>query len=590
MKYSNQKKDEAKSLYLKGHKVPEIEKQLKIERRTLYLWIKNDGWNIVLNREDTRYTIKKRIRLLAERENKTELEIKELDHLIENLIKIENLYSRLSSKSDNSDNSDRSDTSGKKRRGRKAKKNDFSDLDETGLMENFFDGLFDYQHDCWEHLDERIRNILKSRQIGMTWYFAREAFTNALLTGDNQIFLSASRAQSDVFREYIKFFALDWFDVELTGKDKIELITPKGVATLYFLSTNSSTAQSYHGHVYIDEYFWIPKFKTLKKVATAMASQKRWRKTFFSTPSTKSHEAYTMWSGDEYNERMKRADKPIIIFPDRDELRKQGIRGEDLQWRRIITIEDAEHEGCDLFNIEQLKVEYSEDEFRQLFMCYFIDDSASVFKFYQLEKCLTDIFEWKNFNPDAAKPYAGPVWIGYDPSRSRDGACIVVLAAPQKHRGEFRVIEKITLHNKAWQYQAETIKELTEKYNVRHIGIDITGPGDGVGQMVQQFFPAAECIFYTQEKKNQLVLKAIQVIDDERILWDSKWSDIAAGFLQIHRSVTGGGSITYVANRSDLTGHADAAWAIMHALINEDFILPNDNGEGKCSFTFSDAA
>jgi uncharacterized protein YjcR len=32
-------------------------------------------------------------------------------------------------------------------------------------------------------LAERIRNILKSRQIGATWYFAREAFIDALTTG-----------------------------------------------------------------------------------------------------------------------------------------------------------------------------------------------------------------------------------------------------------------------------------------------------------------------------------------------------------------------------------------------------------------------
>ena len=41
MKYSEQQKEQSKSLYLKGHKVPEIEKELSIERRTIYLWIKN---------------------------------------------------------------------------------------------------------------------------------------------------------------------------------------------------------------------------------------------------------------------------------------------------------------------------------------------------------------------------------------------------------------------------------------------------------------------------------------------------------------------------------------------------------------------
>lgn len=122
-------------------------------------------------------------------------------------------------------------------------------------MEKFQNGLFTYQLDLCEHCDERNRNILKSHQIGLTWYFAREAFTDMLLTSRNKIFLSASLAQSDFFRKYIQEFAMDWFGVELAGKDKIKVKTRHGIATLYFLSTNSKTTQGAHGDVYIDEYF-----------------------------------------------------------------------------------------------------------------------------------------------------------------------------------------------------------------------------------------------------------------------------------------------------------------------------------------------
>lgn len=34
------------------------------------------------------------------------------------------------------------------------------------------------------------------------------------------------------------------------------MVLPNG-ATLYFLGTNARTAQSYHGNLYLDEYFWI---------------------------------------------------------------------------------------------------------------------------------------------------------------------------------------------------------------------------------------------------------------------------------------------------------------------------------------------
>ena len=55
-------------------------------------------------------------------------------------------------------------------------------------------------------------------------------------------------------------------------------------------------------------------------------------------------------------------------------------------------------------------------------------------------------------------------------------------------------------------------------------------------------------------------------------------SDIAAGFLLIRRATGISGVITYIADRSDLTGHADSAWAIMHALIHEDLIPEEEQG------------
>lgn len=37
--------------------------------------------------------------------------------------------------------------------------------------------------------------------------------------------------------------------------------------------------------------------------------------------------------------------------------------------------------------------------------------------------------------------------------------------------------------------QAESIRQLTEKYNVEYIGIDATGLGIGVFQLVRSFYP-----------------------------------------------------------------------------------------------------
>ncbi|MWM79430.1 phage portal protein [Escherichia coli] len=191
---------------------------------------------------------------------------------------------------------------------RQPEKNVFTDEQIEKLEEIFHSSMFNYQRHWWEvGKTNRIRNLLKSRQIGATFYFAREALIDALLTGRNQIFLSASKAQAHVFKQYIIDFAKE-VDVELKGDP---MVLPNG-ATLYFLGTNARTAQSYHGNLYLDEYFWIPKFQELRKVASGMAIHKKWRQTYFSTPSSLTHSAYPFWSGALFNRGRNKADKVDI--------------------------------------------------------------------------------------------------------------------------------------------------------------------------------------------------------------------------------------------------------------------------------------
>jgi uncharacterized protein YjcR len=48
-----------------------------------------------------------------------------------------------------------------------------------------------------------------------------------------------------------------------------------------FLGTNSNTAQSHNGDLYVDEIFWIPNFQKLRKVSSGMASQSHLRTPIF---------------------------------------------------------------------------------------------------------------------------------------------------------------------------------------------------------------------------------------------------------------------------------------------------------------------
>ncbi len=177
------------------------------------------------------------------------------------------------------------------------KRNEFSEEDIEKLQEAFLDTCFDYQKDWYRAGNQRTRMILKSRQIGATYYFAREALLDAAITGRNQIFLSASKAQAHQFKNYMQDMAREVLDRQLTGDP---IILANG-AELHFLGTNYRTAQGRSGNFYFDEFFWTHKFEELNKVASGMALHKKWRKTYFSTPSSKGHEAYKWWTGERLN-------------------------------------------------------------------------------------------------------------------------------------------------------------------------------------------------------------------------------------------------------------------------------------------------
>ncbi len=587
MPYSAEVKETAKRLYLRRCKPREIQAQLKLPNvRIVYYWIAKGGWDEMLTDEEPLSAISRRITLLLEKSGTlSKGELDELDRLTsirERLLK-QNARSaqqppgeapaeRSEGRQGQRERRDRGEKEGSPK-GRKPK-NDITGLTELDFLEKFTTRMYAYQQELFaakqNPLTRRIRNILKSRQIGLTYYFAAEAFMDAVLTGDNQMFLSASRAQAEIFRSYIITFASEWFGITLSGNPIVLSKDGKPWAELRFLSTNSSTAQGHHGHVYIDEYFWIRDFEKLNNLAGAMASHAKWRKTYFSTPSAVTHQAYPFWTGEEFR-NSKRGKKTAQEWPSEAAIR-QGALCPDGQWRKVITVEDAAAGGCDLFDIDRLRLENDEDRFDQLYMCKFIDSTQSVFTLADLERCYSDQSLWKDYDPDpkALRPFGNsPVWLGYDPSRTRDDATCVVLAPPLEPGGRFRILEKHSWRGHSFTYQTAQVKKLCERFNVQHIGIDVTGVGYGVFDLVRDFFPRATPIHYSLETKNALVLKAQDTIQGGRLEWDAGWNDIAAAFLTIKRGATASGQITYSASRTDATGHADVAWAVMHALANE---------------------
>lgn len=571
----------AKLLYIRGYTVLEISRETKVPSKSIYNWRDDGDWDNFCPPDTVEIALARRVNILSQREKKTPEELDELDRLITNMAHLSVQLAtakRIQAESESIGRGvfppafkdftedlakpPREKTARKKD---KAVKNDISGVTTEALDAVRIKLFYGYQLLWYAMKTMRNRFILKSRQIGATYYFAFEALDDAIRTGDNQLFLSASRDQAEVFKAYIIAFAKEHFDVELKGQTSIIL---SNGAELRFLSTNSNTAQSYHGHLYTDEVFWINNYVRLRKVSSGMAAHKKWRRTDFSTPSAISHPAYAFWSGEVYNRH--RVGKHRRDFDISHDGLKDGWLGPDNIWRHMVTVEDAEVQGCDLFDIEGLKLEYTADDFNNLFMCKFIDDSQSVFNLAMMLECTVENDVWKDYHEQKTRPFGNKeVSLGYDPSRVRDNASLGILAVPTPGDNFFRALTTKNYHGQNFQYQANRIKEVVDSHNVVHIGIDTTGIGHGVFELVESFYPLVTPINYSVETKTRLVVKAIDVISNGRFKYLLSNSEITRAFMMITRTTTTNGSITYASGRSEQSGHADVAWSIMHAMIYE---------------------
>ncbi|MCQ7058321.1 terminase family protein [Citrobacter freundii] len=562
----------AKQLYWQGYPPAEISRLMGISQNTIYSWKKRDEWDETPAIQRVTQSMDARLIQLTDKKEKTGGDFKEIDLLTRQLKKL-------------NDGQPAETAGGKKTRKRKLK-NHFTDEQITALREKILDSLSWHQRGWYEQRHHRNRMILKSRQIGATWYFAREALLDALRDDvkypyqRNQIFLSASRRQAHQFRGFIQKVAEE-VDVELKGGDKIVL---SNGAELHFLGTSAATAQSYTGNLKFDEFFWVSNFTNLRKVAGAMATLKGLTRTYFSTPSGETHEAYPFWTGDRWNE--KRAKSKRQAFDVTWKTLNSGLLCPDKTWRQIVTLKDVIEHGWEYTDLEEIQDENSDDEFQNLYMCEFVRDGESAFNLNALIGCGADGYdEWPDWKPFASRPMGQrAVWIGYDANGSSgkgDSGGVSVTAPPLVPGGKFRTIETIQVQGLEFEEQAKVIENLTFKYNVQHIGIDVTGGnGEAVYQIVKKFFPMAVPYTFNLASKRALVLKMLHIIRAGRWEYDRSERALVTAFNAVRKVKTPGGFITYDTDRSRGISHGDLAWATMLAIINEPLGQEKDGSGG----------
>ncbi|MDP3441120.1 MAG: terminase family protein, partial [Azonexus sp.] len=176
----------ARALYWQGWRIARIAEEVGEKVSTVHSWKRRDQWDNYDPVQRVEATLEARLIQLVTKGDKEGRDYKEIDLLgrqIERLARVKK-YSKDGNEADLNPKVENRNKGPRKAPTRNA----ISEEQQEKLVDAFMEGLFPYQKKWYRAgLVERVRNLLKSRQIGATWYFAREGLIDALETGRNQI-------------------------------------------------------------------------------------------------------------------------------------------------------------------------------------------------------------------------------------------------------------------------------------------------------------------------------------------------------------------------------------------------------------------
>jgi len=222
--------------------------------------------------------------------------------------------------------------------------------------------LFGFQRD-WINAGcyHRERMITKHRQAGAEFTFSLEAVIDALETGRNQYFMAENGKHSAAASAYISAH-LQSVGVKVgTGR----LIFDNS-AIIDFVGNKTPLANKF-GNVYFTEFAWANHCDELTEKARSISMHRQFRRTFYTSVSPKV-DAFNLWRGP-YEK-----DATALTVP-----RLQGgFLGSDGVWRQSQTIENSIENGYNLLRLEDIKREFSAEDFNMMFMCQWPQQQTNV--------------------------------------------------------------------------------------------------------------------------------------------------------------------------------------------------------------------
>lgn len=415
-----------------------------------------------------------------------------------------------------------------------------TDVQVNSVLDGHFDRarglLYDYQRDAVA-CPARFTRSVWSRQTGKSHGFSFRRIVRGLARRKDQIFLSASQAQSnelvgkarmhlEAMKIICDYHEQELFDEAGTQFTQRILTLPLGVRIIA-LPANPATIRGYTGDVLADEFAMHKHDREIWAAAFAIATRGRGEIDVCSTPQGRQNMFYRLGANEAFHQS-------------------------------TVTIYDAIAGGLPDVDAEELRVGLGDEElFRQEYLCEFLDEATAFIPFEWIGRA-EDLACDYELSLDLLADWPTDVYVGIDIGRKRD---LTVVWAFEQDGEVFKSLGLLEMRGVKFREQFERISAVLKNRCVRRCAIDSTGLGMQLAEDLADRFGSWKvepCPF--TPKLKEAAAGALRVKFDDgtiRIPIDAK---LRNDLHSIRKVVTAAGNVRLDAPREE-GSHADRFWA-----------------------------
>lgn len=422
--------------------------------------------------------------------------------------------------------------------------------------------LYDYQLALMES-ESRFRAMLKSRQTGLSFFYAAEGLALSHLRPEyTGIFVSYNL---DDAKEKIRHASalhdslpLGWQKRRVTdNKTELEFEDSRGRRSRLISLPCREPRGKGKADVYLDELPFMRQPRKMYTAAVPIISRGGGRLTLGSTPLGKSDLFYEIMEGEP--ERYPMYDRYRVAWWDCPEFCTDVPEARRAAGSAT-TDEKVERFGTE--TLKQIRASLDVESFEQEYGLTFVDAAVAFIAWELIQDATRDTDDLpvaRSIDEFVAMGTLGPLTAGYDVGRRRNTSELIVL---EQLGTRFRERLHMTLDQSDFDLQEATLVDLMKRRrDVYRLCIDETGLGMHLAErIVRQFTGRAEGITFTAPVKSAMAHQL-------KIDFEGRNVEIAADrelMIQVHsvrKTVTVAGNIRLDTDH-DEKHHADMFWAL----------------------------